>query len=450
METPDPTIWREMFSYLRRHHGSIWRHWFDQLEPVDLSGGRLTIRARNAIQRNYLVQMCAGPFQEAAQTATGALVTVGFTSPDQEPASHASAERADDGKRIADSLGDDEFVFLSPDHTFDNFITGPGNQLAYAAAVAVAQQPGEAYNPLFIHGGVGLGKTHLLQAIGQTIHLHNPEARICYLSCDAFMHHFLEAVQNGDMQAFRHRYRHVDLLLIDDIHFLSNRERTQEEFFHTFNTLYQAGKQIVLSSDSSPNEIPQLEERIVSRFNWGLVAGIDSPAYETRIAIIQHKARLRGLHVPNDAVCYVASMVDSNTRELEGALTKVQSVASIRGADIDLSIAKQALGEEAQTPLTPHTTIHDIINRVTRFYGLKVTELLSKRRHRSVSVPRHVCMYLARRCTRHSLEEIGSHFGGRDHTTVMHATRAVSDRMATDPAFADQVQQLEAELKKRS
>ncbi len=248
-------------------------------------------------------------------------------------------------------------------------MTGPCNRLPHAASLAVAEQPGRAYNPLFIHGGVGLGKTHLLQAICQRVLERQPDARIAYLSCDTFVNQFIAAVEDGSMNDFRNRYRHADVLVIDDVQFLKGRDRTQEEFFHTFNTLYQGQKQIILSADCPPSEIPELEERLVSRFNWGLVARVDKPCYETRVAILQKKARMRGLTLPEDVVCYVAAKVENNTRELEGAITKVQGLSLLSDGTIDLEIAKAALGETV-TPEQKRITVQAIIDAVTKYYGV--------------------------------------------------------------------------------
>lgn len=432
MSTPDPAIWRSMLDYLRTHHAEICRQWFDELEPLWLDGGVMQIRVPDQVHQRYLSTQCTGEFRDAAQAATGNLVSVVFVR--------------DNGQAPAASETDIDQIVLSPDYAFNNFVTGPGNHLAHAAAVAVADQPGKAYNPLFIHGGVGLGKTHLLQACCQRLLEHNPGARITYLSCDSFINQFLEAVTSGKMHDFRHRYRHVDLLVIDDIHFLADRDRTQEEFFHTFNTLYQANKQIVLSSDSPPNEIPQLEERLVSRFNWGLVARIDKPCYETRVAIVKKKAAIRGITVPDDVVCYIATRIESNTRELEGAITKVQGLASFTNCPIDMDLAQKALGDQEAPAGPPQVTIQTIIDNVTGFFGVKLSDLQSKRRHRSITIPRQVCMYLARQRTTYSLEEIGGYFGGRDHTTVMHAIRTIEDRAEADPAFAAQLQQVDRRL----
>jgi chromosomal replication initiator protein len=334
-------------------------------------------------------------------------------------------------------------VVISPDNSFENFISGPNNQLAYAAAVAVANQPGTAYNPLFIHGGVGLGKTHLLQAICQRILENDPHKQIYYVSCDAFMNQFIESVQAGRMSEFRDRYRHVDVLVIDDIHFLANRDRSQEEFFHTFNALYQSNRQIVLSSDSPPSEIPQLEERLISRFQWGLVANVTRPGYETRVAIINAKGKLRGIAIPEDVVQILASKIDSNARELEGAIITLQGHAALQDRPIDMVLAREVLGEFPEDGRDKQITLQNIIDAVTSYYNVKLSDLQSKRRHKSITQPRQVCMWLARKHTRFSLEEIGGYFGGRDHTTVMHSIKTVDDRNATDANFTHETDRIE-------
>jgi chromosomal replication initiator protein len=252
-------------------------------------------------------------------------------------------------------------------------------------------------------------------------------------------------VQHGDMSQFRYRFRHVDVLVIDDIHFLRGHERTQEEFFHTFNTLYQGNKQIILSADAPPSEIPELEERLVSRFNWGLVARIEKPCYETRVAILQKKARLRGLAIPDDVICYVASKVENNTRELEGAITRIQGMGMLQQGKIDMDLARAALGESA-TPEQRRITIQNIIDAVTTYYNVRTSDLQSKKRHKSIAFPRQVCMFFARKHTRYSLEEIGGYFGGRDHTTVLHAVRTVTEDVANEPQVAEQINHIESKL----
>jgi chromosomal replication initiator protein len=338
-----------------------------------------------------------------------------------------------------------ESLVINPDFCFENFVEGPGNRLALAAARAVADKPGKAYNPLFLHGGVGLGKTHLLQAICVRILENNPGARLFYTSCEGFVTRFMECVASGGMIDFRHTFRDVDVLVIDDIHFLATRERTQEEFFHTFNTLYHSSKQIILSSDAAPEEIPQLENRLVSRFMWGLVVTVDPPDYETRIAILKSKARIRGLSLADDVASFVARRVDTNIRELEGAIVKLQIQSTVENRPIDLDLTRAALGEARATGAEP--SLQAITGVVTDFYRVRLPDLQSKSRHRSVTLPRQVAMFLARRLTRHSLEEIGGYFGGRDHTTVMHAIRTVDDRKGLDPDFDAVLRALEEKIR---
>ena len=455
----DTKVWRDILTYLRQRHVQICRRWFDQLQPLDLHSGLLQIRAPNGVQQHYLQRKCLSQFTEAAQAVTGALVAVRFVSQhDQVQASdsgrfalepsiheiHAStslSQFSPSGTTDESQTPLDEAV-ISPDHTFDSFIRGPGNELAHAASMAVADQPGAAYNPLFIHGRVGLGKTHLVQAICQSVLEEHPDTRLCYLSCESFINQFVESVQKGQMNRFRDHYRHVDMLVIDDIHFLADRERTQEEFFHTFNSLYLRNRQIVLSCDSPPIEIPKLEERLVSRFQWGLVTQVSRPSYETRVAIVQSKSRLRGLEMPKPVVEFIATKIHSNVRELEGAITTVQASAVVQDKPIDLCLAKHALGDSLPDHDEGLIPLQDIIDAVTRYYGVKLSDLQSKRRHKSISLPRQVCMWLARKRTRYSLEEIGGYFGGRDHTTVMHSIKTIETRVINDANFSRETEQI--------
>ena len=338
----------------------------------------------------------------------------------------------------------EDSMVLSPDYSFDTFIPGPNNDLAYAGCVAVADTPGKGYNPLFIHGPVGLGKTHLLQAICQQVLDRNPDARILYVSCDAFIHQFINCVEAGRMTDFRDRYRHVDMLVIDDIHFLGGyRERSQEEFFHTFNALHQSHRQIVLSSDAAPTEIPDIEKRLVSRFQWGLVATLTPPTYETRVAILKAKARIRQLDVPDEVLSVIATKIDSNARELEGAITTLQAHANLYDRPIDLPMTREALGDAFAEPRGNQLTLVQITDVVTSYYNLQLKDLQSRRRHKSVTEPRQICMWLARKRTRFSLEEIGGFFGGRDHTTVIHSIRTVDNRRDSEPEYRATVDQLD-------
>lgn len=438
----DPLIRDAMLAHLRQNHPSMCRHWFDDIEPVELAGGTLKMLVREPVQLKYLQRCCVDQFTEAAQVATGRLLAVKFVG-EGEPVSNgrAKGERSPDSRR---GLASDDML-ISPDYSFENFVIGPENRLAHAAAIAVAKNPGRTYNPLFIHGGVGLGKTHLLHAICQASLRTNPSLNIYYVSCNGFMTQFLDAVQEGVMSDFRHRFRNVDLLVVDDIHDLSKRDRTQEEFFHTFNSLYQAGRQIVLSSDAAPSEIPSLEERLVSRFNSGLVALVDKPCYETRVAIVKQKAALRSVLVPEDAASYIAAKVDNNIRELEGAIVKLQSLALVNNCQIDLELAKQAVGD-SHSHAGHVPSIQTILEILASFYNVRLSDLLSKRRQKSVSRPRQVGMWLSRKYTRFSLEEIGNYFGGRDHTTVMHAIRAIESRRSDDHVLARELTLIEQRL----
>lgn len=449
MGDPDRKIWDGVLAHLRTNHPNLCRQWFEELEPVRLSGGALTLRTGSTIHRDYLHRQCLGAFNDAIQAVTQQLLGVRFVGPEDDEAPEPAIARTGDAPRRtpparlnthADSL------VINPDCEFENFVTGPGNRLACAASKSVADNLGVAYNPLFIHGGVGLGKTHLLQAICLRVAEQRPESLIYYLSSEGFITQLVEAIETSTMSEFRHRFRDVDLLVIDDIHFLAGKDRIQEEFFHTFNALHQARKQIVLSSDAAPEEIPQLEDRLVSRFKWGLVAEVEPPEFETRVAIVRTKARLRGLTLPDEVATLIAERVASNIRELEGALTKVQMHAMIEDRPIDLSLARMALGQRV-APQPSEPSVQIIVGAVTEYFGVRTVDLQGRRRQRSIALPRQVCMYLARQHTRLSLEEIGGHFGGRDHTTVMHAVRTIESKVASDPNFAATIQHIEQRVR---
>ncbi len=311
-------------------------------------------------------------------------------------------------------------TFLHSDYTFDNFIVGGSNHFAHAASIAVAEARGQRYNPFFLHGAVGLGKTHLLQAICHEILRRDPRAKITYLSCEAFTNHFIQAVEEGDLTSFRHKYRNVDVLLVDDIQTLRNKDRTQEEFFHTFNTLYNLGRQIVLTSDAPPKEIPDLQERLISRFQMGLVVELTRPDFETRVAILKRKARMRGKELPDDVALMLADRIETNIRELEGAVVRLVSYASLVDKPITVALAEEVLRGTASAR-TSAITISDIIEVVAAYYDVKVSDLQGKRRSQSIVFPRQVCMFLARSITKMSLNDIGGYFGVRDHTTVLYA-----------------------------
>lgn len=481
-----------MRKHLKLNYPTLCRQWFDELRPLGIFGGAMELRAKSNLHRDYLRRQCADAFNDASRTVSRFLLSIRFLGPDDEsdgesgvaittspvvpataefqnnqadhaptphvqpakpvvveptvlPEPHASYEVIPPRKSaltVHEPQPKYETLVVNPDYSFDNFVIGPNNRLALAGAKAVSDNPGRAYNPLFIHGGVGLGKTHLLQAICMKIVESNPSCVLYYTSCESFVTQYLDSVAIGEMSQFRHRFRDVDVLIIDDIHFLTKRDRSQEEFFHTFNSLIQGQKQMILSSDAPPEDIPDLEERLVSRFKWGLVAHIAAPDYETRIEIVKSKARLRGITIPDDAAAYIAQHVDKNIREIEGAITKMQLQALVENAPLSLDLAKRSISEKVRVD-AQEPTIQGIISVVTDFYQIKLSDMQSKVRQRSIALPRHVCMYLARKCTRLSLEEIGGFFGGRDHTTVMHAVKTVESRVATDPEFVALLTDLE-------
>lgn len=428
----DTPTWQRIVARVRAVHPTLHRQWFDDMVPRQLTNGVIQVTVPTVAQLSFSQNQLQQPFTHAAQEATGRLVAVSF-----------HCEHVTRGGVFTDS--NDAPLPLNPDYTFEQFVAGPSNRLAHAASLAVGDQPGRAYNPLFIHGGVGLGKSHLLQAIAQRVLERDPNARILYLACDSFVNQFINAVTSGEMNTFRNRFRNVDMLVIDDVQFLAGHDRTQEEFFHTFNALHQSSKQIVLSADCAPSEIAKLEERLVSRFNWGLVARVEKPDYETRVAILKKKAQMRGLPLADDVICYVAARIDSNTRELEGAITKLQGESMLTNGVIDMDLAKKALGE-AETNREKRITIQQIIDTVVKYYNIKLSDLQSKKRNQSIAFPRQICMFLARKHTRYSLEEIGGYFGGRDHTTVLHGVRQIDRSMKVDRDVASQVSQIDSLL----
>jgi len=335
---------------------------------------------------------------------------------------------------------------LLPRYTFDTFVVGNSNHLACAAALAVAEKPGKAYNPLFIYGGVGLGKTHLMHAIGNTVMANNNHMRVVYASTEKFTNELIDSIGEAQTVQFRNKYRNVDVLLIDDIQFLVNKERTQEEFFHTFNELHGAARQIVITSDRAPKEIPTLEDRLRSRFEWGLIADIQTPDLETRQAILRKKADLEEVKVPYDVIAFVAEKVPSNIRELEGALTRVIAFASLSRVDIDLEMAQEALRsiipDEASLPLT----INNIQETVSEYFGLQMQDMVSDKRDQRIAYPRQIAMYLAREMMEKSFPDIGKEFGGKDHTTVLHACRKI-ESLQDDPALKSHLSNLRSKLR---
>jgi chromosomal replication initiator protein len=451
LDRRDPDeVWRALLGALRKDlRKEQFETWFRRARLRDFDGERLLVVVQNGFARDWLQVNYRAALETAALSVFGSPRAIEFAVDPElsfpRPAAVAPATPAPESPRPARSapaaveggssklLWSSDFA-LNPGYTFESFVVGPCNRFAHAAALGVSEAPGSAYNPFFLHGSVGLGKTHLLQSLCYALLERDPGARILYLSCETFINHFISALENGDLQKFRNKYRNVDVLVVDDIHMLANKERTQEEFFNTFNTLYNAGKQIVLSSDSSPKEIPTLQERLVSRFKWGLVTEIESPCYETRMAIVRRKSRERGRELPEPVAHLLAEHIDSNIRELEGAVTRVIGFASLARQEISVELVRRAL-RDIFAVQKGQPTMDDVMRVVTAHFNVKLTDLQSRRRTNAIAHPRQIGMYLARRITRHSLEEIGGFFGGRDHTTVLHAVRKIERDIKRDERF---------------
>ncbi|MEM9381095.1 MAG: chromosomal replication initiator protein DnaA [Planctomycetota bacterium] len=449
-----------------------YQTWFKRSKLVRVDDQCVVVAVPNAFAREWIAKYYLAPLEEAVRTILGvdrrvvlkeqpeSLVGDSTGAPDGSPASAASSAapssaeeplaassaevidrnpevralpRSASGRPV--QLEDSSDFVLNPKCTFDHFVVGPCNRFGHAAALGASEQPGKSYNPLFLHGRVGVGKTHLLQGFCFSVLDRFPESRILYLSCETFVNHFIAALENGDMLSFRDKYRNIDVLVVDDIQLLANKERTQEEFFHTFNSLYNAGKQIVLSSDSPPKDIPTLQDRLVSRFKWGMVTEIEPPCFETRMAIVKRKGRDRGTEVPDEVAQFIAENIEENVRELEGAVTRLFGYTQMTNSELTVDLAREALSGLIEVRKGA-PTVDDIITIVTEHYQVKLSDLQSKRRTKIIAFPRQVAMYLARKVTRHSLEEIGGFFGGRDHTTVLYAVEKIEGMVATDTEFA--------------
>lgn len=363
-------------------------------------------------------------------------------SNDQEPTTEKKEAPVQTNRSVTHHTADSrKSSFLNSRFTFENFVVGPSNQFAHAAARAVAEVPYKAYNPLFIYGGVGLGKTHLLHAIGHHLLSVNSNIRICFVSTEHFMNEMISCIRYDRMPQFRNKYRNMDVLMVDDIQFLSDKERTQEEFFHTFNALYDSRKQLVLSSDRYPKEIQSLEERLRSRFEWGLLADIHPPDLETKVAILRKKAENEKIHLPDDVSLFLAQKIRSNVRKLEGSLIKLGAFASLSGLTISVEMAKEVL-KDFLDENESKVTIEKIQKMICEHYNVRLGDLKSKKRNQSIVVPRQVAMYHSRKLTEKSLPEIGKAFGGKDHTTVIHAVRNIESKMKKDSEFAKTIQKI--------
>ncbi|KRW91174.1 chromosomal replication initiation protein [Alicyclobacillus tengchongensis] len=424
-----------------RLSGPTFNIWFEETKIVrlDEEARILYVLVPSTFVRNWIEQRYTSMIQNLIIALTEQEYRIRFVTPSKEEQTAATLETPAVERQPAQTAGQaateedgDTTASLIPRYTFETFVIGASNRFAHAACLAVSERPAQAYNPLFIYGGVGLGKTHLMHAIGHYVKEHNPLAKVRYLSSERFTNEFITAIRDGSTELFRSKYRSIDVLLIDDIQFLANKEQTQEEFFHTFNSLHEAGKQIVISSDRPPREIPTLEDRLRSRFEWGLITDIQPPDLETRIAILQRKAKSDGLDISENVLAYIADQIDSNIRELEGALIRVVAYSSLVNEDVTPELAQVALKDIIQPNRPRAVTVNQVQKVVSDHYGLRIDDLRGKKRTRNIAFPRQIAMYLTRELTDMSLPRIGEAFGGRDHTTVMHACDRVAEEMEKD------------------
>jgi len=415
--------------------------WFSGLNLAKLDANDIYISAPNSfckewIENNYMDTITPSLEEASISNRKIKFIVENASSSEPEPSVQNSYS----------SPNTDSPAYINKNYNFNNFLVGPCNRLAHAAALAVSEYPGTAYNPLFIHGSVGLGKTHLLHAI--LLRLQEKGNKALYLPCESFVNHYISTIKTGDWDNFRNKYRQIDVLLIDDVHFLANSQSTREEFFHTFNTLYTRQKQIILSSDCQPEEIPTIEERLISRFRWGLITRVDPPGFETSVAIIQKKTALLKMDISYDAACYLADNVVSSIREIEGTLANIHKHATMNEGKVDLSLVKQII--RGFSKQKQNIGIEKILNTVTKHYGVQLSQLHSKRRLKSITLPRQIAMHLARKFTNLSLGEIGGYMGGRDHTTVMHADDKIKKLKSHDRNVSYSLRKLEDALTKKN
>ncbi|MBX3303526.1 MAG: chromosomal replication initiator protein DnaA [Nitrospira sp.] len=440
------TVWEEALQYIQgRVPRQVYDTWFMPVRLDKIENSTAHIGVPNKFFGEWLDTHYASLLAEAVSTARGGgQTTVAFTVHEKEALHHGGTATSTNVQRTGSQGKSRRGIQLNPKYTFKNFVVGAGNQFAHAACMAVAEQPGQTYNPLFIYGGVGLGKTHLLNAIGNHV-AEQSDLRIAYLTTEQFTNEVINSIRYDKMMDLRKRYRHIDMLMIDDIQFLVGKERTQEEFFHTFNALYEGHKQIVLSSDRFPKDMPDIEERLRSRFEWGLIADLQPPDVETRIAILRKKSEDEGVTLPEDVIQFLSVTMKSNVRELEGSLVRLGAYASLTGQAITLELAKNLLrdliGDKKKV-----VAMDDIQEAVCAQFHVKLTELKSRRRSKTLVHPRQIAMYLCREMTDASYPEIGRQFGGKDHTTIIHACRQVAKAKEADTALQTTIDTLKEQI----
>jgi chromosomal replication initiator protein len=443
-------LWSEIASRLKADlKEETFNLWLKPVKPLRWESQLLTLQVPNRFFSDWFKKNCQKTIEEALKGLTGSDSAISFEAAQEiEPIlkeEEARVEPVPSPKPESRFEGSEDP--FNPKYTFDTFVVGPSNRFAQAASEAVAKDPGRAYNPLFLYGGVGLGKTHILHAIGHHVRQNRPGARVLYISSEKFINEFIDALRFEKMKDFRAKYRNVDCLLIDDIQFLVGKENSQEEFFYTFNTLYETRKQIVITSDRTPTET-KVGDRLVSRFEWGVVADIQPPDLETRIAILRKKAASENIFVPDDVILYIASQIRANIRELEGSLIRIVAFSSLTGTPLTVDAARETLKDiVAQNDASRPIQIPDIQEVVSRHFNLDVKDMKSKRRTDAIAFPRQIAMYLARTLTECSTTEIGEAFGGKDHTTVMHACNKIKGKMQSDPYFTALVNKITQQIR---
>jgi chromosomal replication initiator protein len=446
MLSRDHAIWDDVLDYVRDQISETeFRTWFKQVRPLGISDGVFQLGVPHSFARDWIRNHFGEVLEQALRDLGAPSPKVGF-----QVVSFSASEQPDMFSQPAQSdargaATPRERAQLNPKYVFSNFVVGPNNNLAHAAALAVAEAPGRAYNPLFVYGDSGLGKTHLMHAVGHAVADRAPGLRVAYVTTEQFTNELINAIRGDQMVAFRDRFRSIDVLLVDDIQFLAGKERTQEEFFHTFNALYESAKQIIVSSDRPPKDIPTLENRLRSRFEWGLITDIQAPELETRIAILKMNADYRGVKVPIEVIDYIARNVTSNIRELEGALVRAILYASMNQEPLTRASAAKALSD-VFAPAGPSLTMPDILRVTAKHFGVEVDDLRSKGRRQELVQARQVAMFLIREMTSHSYPEIGQFFGGRDHSTVMYAVQKVGEQAGTEGDLSRHIRQIQDAL----